>query len=103
MSRKVGKNISGFCQFLIDSKSDCKPEDQPKVVLKLTPLQSMWAKEVHSRVELVIEYTPRYPDQCPKLSLQKAVGLSKENLNNLQRELECLAAELVGEVCGNIK
>ncbi|XP_048580135.1 eIF-2-alpha kinase GCN2-like isoform X3 [Nematostella vectensis] len=75
-----------------------KPEDQPKVVLKLTPLQSMWAKEVHSRVELVIEYTPRYPDQCPKLSLQKAVGLSKENLNDLQRELECLAAELVGEV-----
>jgi hypothetical protein len=40
-----------------------QPDDHPKIVLKLTPLQSMLEKGVHAKVELVIQYTPNYPNQ----------------------------------------
>ncbi|XP_031551320.1 eIF-2-alpha kinase GCN2-like [Actinia tenebrosa] len=75
-----------------------KPDDLPKIALKLTPLQSIHEKGVHAKVELVIEYTPNYPNQSPIISLQKAVGLSNEDLQGLKTQLECEAAELVGEV-----
>ena len=40
-----------------------KPDKPPKVCLKLTPLQSVVAKEVHARVDLIVQYTADYPNR----------------------------------------
>ncbi|CAH3155278.1 unnamed protein product [Porites evermanni] len=75
-----------------------KPEHPPKVCLKLTPLQSVVAKEVYARVELIVQYSADYPDRSPKISLCNATGISDEDLSKLQNELQLMAADLVGEV-----
>ena len=40
-----------------------KPDEPPKVCLKLTPLQSVVNKEVYARVDLIVQYTADYPDR----------------------------------------
>ncbi|XP_022808964.1 eIF-2-alpha kinase GCN2-like isoform X2 [Stylophora pistillata] len=75
-----------------------KPDEPPKVCLKLTPLQSVVAKEVYARVDLIILYTADYPNRSPKLSLGSAEGISGEDVNELQNELQDMAADLVGDV-----
>lgn len=75
-----------------------KPDDPPKVCLKLTPLQSVVAKEVYARVDLIVQYSKDYPDRSPKLSLCNASGISNEDLSELQKQLQEMAADLVGEV-----
>ncbi|CAH3159584.1 unnamed protein product, partial [Pocillopora meandrina] len=73
-----------------------KPDEPPKVCLKLTPLQSVVAKEVYARVDLIIQYTADYPNR--QLSMCNAEGISEEDVNKLQTELRKMAADLVGEV-----
>lgn len=75
-----------------------KREDPPKVCLNLTPLQSVVGKEVYARVDLIVQYTKHYPNKSPKLSLSNAKGISNEDVSELQKELQQMAAELVGEV-----
>ncbi|PFX13713.1 Eukaryotic translation initiation factor 2-alpha kinase 4, partial [Stylophora pistillata] len=76
-----------------------KPDEPPKVCLKLTPLQSVVAKEVYARVDLIIQYRADYPNRqvSPKLSLCNAEGISEEDCSTLQNELRKMAADLVGE------
>lgn len=75
-----------------------KREDPPKVCLNLTPLQSVVGKEVYARVDLIVQYTKHYPNKSPKLSLSNAKGISNEDVSELQKQLQQMAAELVGEV-----
>lgn len=49
-------------------------------------------------MECIHEYSLSLFNRSPKLSLCNAEGVSKEDVSKLQNELQCMAANLVGEV-----
>ncbi|MFT7802001.1 eIF-2-alpha kinase GCN2 isoform X1 [Arapaima gigas] len=70
----------------------------PEVHLSLRPKGLGYGQESYVKVDLEVKCLPAYPDVPPKLELKNAKGLSNENLQNLQAELDKLAAERCGEV-----
>lgn len=78
------------------NQNEWKPLD---FVLSLGPQQgSLGPQEVHARIDMHIICTEKYPEQVPKIVLEKSKGLSTQQLVCLQNNLEKLAESLKGEV-----
>lgn len=67
-------------------------------ILHLTPQQgSSGAKEIHAQIHLHVSCCRLYPEKVPKLAVIKSKGLSTSGISQLLKELEILAAKLVGQ------
>ncbi|XP_041809286.1 eIF-2-alpha kinase GCN2 [Chelmon rostratus] len=75
-----------------------KVKRPPEVHLCLRPNGLSTGEECYVTVDLQVKCSPTYPDVPPELELKNAIGLSNENLQNLQSELTKLAAVRCGEV-----
>ncbi|CAG5866312.1 unnamed protein product [Menidia menidia] len=80
------------------NKDPWKVKRPPEVHLCLRPSGLNSRQECYVTVDLLVKCTPTYPDVPPELELKNAKGLSNENLQNLQSELNKLAAVRCGEV-----
>ncbi|XP_023718266.1 eIF-2-alpha kinase GCN2 isoform X3 [Cryptotermes secundus] len=70
-----------------------------EIVITLTPQQgSSGLQEVHAHIDLHVTCSEQYPEQVPKIELEKSKGLSHQHVVQLQSELVSLAQELKGEV-----
>ncbi|XP_075223291.1 eukaryotic translation initiation factor 2 alpha kinase Gcn2 [Lycorma delicatula] len=68
-------------------------------VLSLGPQQgSIGPKETHTFIDLHIICNNKYPEDVPRIILEKSKGLSSQELSILQADLEKLAEEKKGEV-----
>ncbi|TNM95554.1 hypothetical protein fugu_016637 [Takifugu bimaculatus] len=75
-----------------------KVKRPPEVYLCLRPNGLNNGQGCYATVDLQVKCPPSYPDVPPELELKNAKGLSNEKLQNLQSELNKLAASRCGEV-----
>ncbi|XP_067098749.1 eIF-2-alpha kinase GCN2 isoform X2 [Osmerus mordax] len=80
------------------NKHPWKVKRPPEVYLCLRPNGLSNVKECYVTVDLQVKCPPTYPDVPPQLELKNAKGLSNDNLQSLQAELNKMAAERCGEV-----
>uniref|UniRef100_A0A3B5AXR9 non-specific serine/threonine protein kinase n=1 Tax=Stegastes partitus TaxID=144197 RepID=A0A3B5AXR9_9TELE len=80
------------------NKDPWKVKRPPEVHLCLRPNGLNNGQECYVAVDLQVKCAPTYPDVPPELELKNAKGLSNENLQNLQSELNKLAVVRCGEV-----
>nr|XP_022909157.1 eIF-2-alpha kinase GCN2 isoform X1 [Onthophagus taurus] len=79
----------------ISAKNKWKPLN---LSLTLLPSQGNDPTKVYAKVNLHISCSNKYPEVAPKIELDQNGGLTKEELNILQNELENLAHSKIGEV-----
>ncbi|KAG7226180.1 hypothetical protein INR49_014275 [Caranx melampygus] len=75
-----------------------KVKRPPEVHLCLRPNGLNNGQQCYVTVDLQVKCPPTYPDVPPELELKNAKGLSNENLQTLEGELNKLAAVRCGEV-----
>ncbi|XP_028409017.1 eIF-2-alpha kinase GCN2-like [Dendronephthya gigantea] len=70
----------------------------PHISLRLQPCESMGENKSYVSLDLDVKYREEYPNRCPVLKLENAKGLSNDKVLELEKEIQCMAASLVGEV-----
>ncbi|XP_072314052.1 eIF-2-alpha kinase GCN2 [Eucyclogobius newberryi] len=80
------------------NKDPWKVKRPPEVHLCLRPNGLNHKQECYVTVDLLVKCPVTYPDLPPELELKNAKGLSNDILQNLQREVNSLAAARCGEV-----
>ncbi|CAG7716734.1 unnamed protein product [Allacma fusca] len=77
-------------------------DDQPSLAIRLLPQRGssggVSQEFSPTTVLMTVMFPSNYPDIVPEISLSESKGLSSQELNELKRELEKLAASSVGEV-----
>jgi len=68
----------------------------PTFKIHLVPLDINNEEEIYVSVDLVVEFTPLYPEALPELYLKDGKGLSDTEIDDLTNIIKNLARELLG-------
>ncbi|KAG4084045.1 Serine/threonine-protein kinase [Neocallimastix lanati (nom. inval.)] len=68
----------------------------PTFKIHLVPLDINNKEEIYVSVDLVVEFTPLYPEALPELHLKDGKGLSDNEIDDLTNTIKNLARELLG-------
>jgi len=68
----------------------------PHFKIHLSPLDISNDEEIYVSVDLVVKFTPLYPNALPELYLENEKGLSDNEIDDLLNSIKKLARELIG-------
>eukprot|EP00833_Pecoramyces_ruminatium_P017910 jgi/Orpsp1_1/1191942/evm.model.d7180000089539.1 len=68
----------------------------PTFKIHLAPLDINNDEEIYVSIDLVVKFTPLYPDAIPELYLKNGKGLSDNEIDDLTNTIKNLARELLG-------